>query len=1155
MKLYELKRAIKKELAGYGIRDEDQTVLSGLFEHAFNFSLNFLLSEPQHEIDEDSEGCRILAEDMEKLSRGMPLQYVTGKAWFCGHRFYVNSDVLIPRMETELLVAHAADYVQRFIEVSGRAPRILDLCSGSGAIGISLKYLFPEADVTLSDISRKALQVSMQNAAEILGDSSSLNYVCGSFLSPFTDNETDELTGEAPGSGSPGGEALPGRGRFDIILSNPPYVSTEAIKKLPASVRDYEPGIALDGGPGGILPYREIARSLRKVLSDIAFVLFEIGETQGNAVASILRAQGFSNARILKDLDKKDRFVKAVSIPADFSESDPSFALISAAMRSLSVTEPVLPDAPQSSAADAKSSADAGRSENAGAGANAYPAPQGTKTAPAQGAKPAPPQSEKPAPAHIAKPAPPLNANTAPAQVTKPGAAPGLTAASPVSLLKGIGPKITASLAACGVITVKDLLGYFPLRYEDRTRLFTVNECRQELLSKGLTRGNFLLSLKITSVKEKHTPGLPVTILQGCDVTGDAEILFFNNKFLRKMIFTGRTYLFYGTVRLKEDLYKTVSLLQPRFVPENDPLKVKSFVTVNPVYRLRGDLRQQDIKKAVAKALALPGNCFTDEPDVPAAVLNENGFPGIIDALRMIHAPSTLKDAETALRRFSFVNMLNAVLCIKALKNLRESDRLTGISFPLSDFGPLDGRLAFRLTEGQKKVIRQVTDDMADSRPMNRLIDGDVGSGKTIIALYAIYNAVRNGFQAAFMVPSTVLAEQHTRKTSALFEALGIRTALLYSSTTARERRRIEKLVSEGEIDLVIGTHSLLNESVVFRNPGLFVIDEQHRFGVAQRALLASKRGKNGAVPDVLSLSATPIPRSLALILYGDMDISILDEKPAGRQQIETYLYTSSALPRIYERVRNAAGKGSQIYMVYSKISDKDEAAFTGEGEAEDPEYVGSLQMTGNDGLQDDGGLPGSGSDTRKGAVEAFSELSSTVFKGISTGLIHGKMKDADKKSVMDSFAAGEIKILFATTVIEVGIDVPAANIIIINNAERFGLSTLHQLRGRVGRGSAKSFCLMVSDSDTERLKFLTTTDDGFKIAEKDLELRGPGEFFGTSQSGRSDILEGSALLSPGTVEKIRSVADNIFEEARQGNAEYKEYYDRITAVTGGLTL
>ena len=1093
MKLYELKREIKEKLAMNGIADDDQTILAELFEHAFNFSRSFVLSEPQYEIPEDSAGLAVIRDDLRSLSEGTPVQYVTGRAWFCGHRFTVNKNVLIPRMETELLVAHAADHIRRFITASGRAPRILDLCSGSGAIGISVKYLFPEASVTLSDISPEALEVSRQNAAEILGSCDGLSYVRGNYLAPFI---------------SAGGRPE----KFDVILSNPPYVPTDVVKKLPSSVRDHEPLLALDGGPGGIVPYVQIARDIPEVLCDVSFALFEIGETQGNSVSSIFRSAGLSNVKVLRDLDNKDRFVKAVRIPSSFSESDDSFALIEATLRSFGTTDASLPDEPF----------------NVFSGAPKAASPSVKKTMPLSG--PETHASSSPLSASVKTRSSSNSSGTGDNAIGSD---------SSVGMLPGVGPKITASLAACGIKTVEDLLRYFPIRYEDRTKPYTVAECRKELLDRGKDRGQFLLSLKITSIKEKKTPGISVTVLRGEDITDGAEIVFFNNNFIRRMIFTGRSYLFYGSVRLKEDHCRTVSLIQPRFVPEDDPVKVRQFVTVCPVYRLKGSLRQQDIRKAVSRAVALPADRYTKEPDLPGAFLSEKGLPALADALRAVHFPRSSAEAEKALFRFSYESMLDMLICVKALKHLREANRESGIAFRSQDLRPLDGRLPFVLTDGQKKVIDTVLNDMSKPGPMNRLVDGDVGSGKTIIALYAIFNAVKNGYQAALMVPSTVLAKQHMKKTTALFEGLGIRTALLYSSTTRKERRIIEKSIASGETDLVIGTHSLLNDSLKFRSPGLFVIDEQHRFGVAQRAALASKRGEYGAVPDVLSLSATPIPRSLALVLYGDMDISVLNEKPAGRQAIETYLYGSASLPKIYERVRNAAENGSQIYMVYSKISRQDDDDLKDED--------------GESGLFAAEEYPRPSAQT--GAVEAFRELSDTVFRGIGTGLIHGRMKDSEKKAVMDSFAEGEIKILFSTTVIEVGIDVPAANIMIINNAERFGLSTLHQLRGRVGRGSARSYCLMISDSDSERLDLLTTTDDGFKIAEKDLELRGPGEFFGTEQSGMSDVFHDASLLTPVILEQLQSDAENICIKAKEGDPEYLAYYERVTTGARNVTL
>ncbi|MBQ7446025.1 MAG: peptide chain release factor N(5)-glutamine methyltransferase [Clostridia bacterium] len=994
MKLKDLRRFAKRSLADAGISDADSSKLELLFEYAFNFTRNFILSEPDHEIPE-GPGLTAFRDALSSVCGGVPVQYVIGYTYFSGLKFEVSKDVLIPRLETELLVDMGADIVSGLTKKLGRPVRVLDLCSGSGAIGISVKHRCPSCDMTLSDISRAAITVSQRNAESILGSVNAVKYAVGSFLEPF----------KGPGSSE----------RFDVILSNPPYIPTEVIKTLPRDVRDHEPRLALDGGAEGTVPYDIITRDARSVLSPSGALVFEIGEEQGKTVRSMMASRGFADATVIKDLEGKDRFVK--------------------------------------------------------------------------------------------------------------GFLGGATFDTPVSEIKGVGPKTEAALKKLGITDLCGLIRFYPAGYEDRKNI-TDTGAVSAMLAPGESTFATLV-LRVNGLAERGNPAAPVLVYSCSDKKGVIDVVFFNNRYVKNIIRVGKVYYFYGRIKRSPDFFGSVSMQQPKFADASNEKQASDFLTLSPVYRTGGKLGNKEVSNAVRGALSMLdgiGDGLPGIPDMPSAVLSKYGLPAAGGLIRAIHFPKNSEEAAAAKRRVDFEELLEIALNIQALKKARESG-LRGNSFKPCDLSEFKRRLPFELTKGQLSVIDKIFGDMASPAPMNRLINGDVGSGKTVVALAAIYNAVMSGFQAALMVPSTVLAAQHMAKISEILGVLGIGSEMLYSGTGARERKRIIARIESGEPVCVIGTHSLISETVSFKKLGLVVIDEQHRFGVLQRAALIAKSGDT--VPDVLSLTATPIPRSLALVLYGDMDISVLTEKPAGRMPVETYIYPKKDRLLIYRRSLNLIKKGGRVYIVHSKIDNNE----------------------GDDVIDPS-------SDDLLGCVENFKQMSGTVFSGVGTALIHGKMSDREKQKAMEKFASGEAKVLFSTTVIEVGVDVPAATLMIIEDAERFGLSTLHQLRGRVGRGSERSFCILISDKSTDRLEIMTETNDGFKIAEKDLELRGPGDFFGTSQTGTEGDRALISAADPRLLSAVKESADYIVKTATDGSDhESVKYYDAVTEKARHITL
>ena len=619
----------------------------------------------------------------------------------------------------------------------------------------------------------------------------------------------------------------------------------------------------------------------------------------------------------------------------------------------------------------------------------------------------------------------------------------------PITVLKGIGPTKAKQFAVLGIHTLEDLICHFPRGYEDRTRLITIDKL--EVDTPACFRAMVMNTPRTSHIRK----GLDVTKVTVADHTARLNLTFFNQKYTTDRLQYGKEYIFYGT--LTGD-YMGYGMTSPSFeAPEEPPLVTRR---VLPRYPLTAGLSNASVVKAVQQALAV---CDPPAEILPPSVRQQYGILPAERAYYAIHQPQTMQEAELAKRRLIFEEFFVFSAGLSLMRAARSVK--TAAPYKNTDLTPFLGALPFTLTGAQSRAISQISQDLTRGTPMNRLVQGDVGSGKTMVAAAAAYLAILNGYQAALMAPTEILAEQHCKSLTKLLSPLGIRVSLLTGSLTPKTKKDLRAAIAAGETDLIIGTHALVTDSTEFARLGLVVADEQHRFGVAQRSALAAK----GADPHLLVMSATPIPRTLALIMYGDLDVSILDELPPGRQQIDTFLVNESYRARLNGFIRKQVQEGHQCYVVCPAVEESD-----------------GLDLT---------------------AATVWAEtLQKTVFPDLRVALLHGQMKGAEKEAVMAAFAAGDADVLVATTVIEVGVDVPNATLMVIEDADRFGLSQLHQLRGRVGRGSAKSWCILNSQTkNTEaraRLKAFCGTTDGFKIAEEDLKMRGPGDFFGARQSG-----------------------------------------------------
>ena len=615
-----------------------------------------------------------------------------------------------------------------------------------------------------------------------------------------------------------------------------------------------------------------------------------------------------------------------------------------------------------------------------------------------------------------------------------------------IRYIKGVGEARAKSLAKLGITDLRSLLSYFPRAYDDRRAYKKIA---------GLIPGENACVCAVIAGEPRLSrirKGLDLIKLRAVDETGALELTYFNQSYLKNTLHTGDAYIFFGRA---EGTPSRPQMTNPLFEREGAH---QITGRIMPIYPLTAGVSQSMLYKAVEQGLAA---CVDELPDIlPEDVRLVYQLCHTRFAYENIHFPTDDEALSAARRRLAFEELFLLALGLKLLR-----ERRTFVAG--KQCKKVDLSLSFSLTGAQRRAIGDIARDLTGQRPMNRLVQGDVGSGKTMVAAAAIYMAAKNGLQCALMAPTEILAEQHYRSLAPLLEPLGIPCALLTASTRARERRALNERLRSGELSLVIGTHALISPDVQYQNLGLVVTDEQHRFGVDQRAALSAK----GDDPHLLVMSATPIPRTLALMIYGDLDVSILNELPPGRQKIDTFAVPSSYHARIYAFLRKLVAEGRQAYIVCPMVSENDE-------------------------------LP----DERK-AVTAYAEtLQKEVFPDLRIAPIHGKMKPKEKDAVMRAFAAHEIDVLVSTTVIEVGVDVPNAALMLIENAECFGLSQLHQLRGRVGRGRHKSYCVLVSDNKGEenkqRLKVMSSTSDGFAIAEEDLKLRGPGDFFGSRQHG-----------------------------------------------------
>ena len=619
----------------------------------------------------------------------------------------------------------------------------------------------------------------------------------------------------------------------------------------------------------------------------------------------------------------------------------------------------------------------------------------------------------------------------------------------PITILKGIGPTKAKQFANLNIFTLGDLICHFPRGYEDRTQLKTIEKLEVD------TPACFKAMVMNTPRTSHIRKGLDLTKVQVADHTARLNLTFFNNKYVVEQLQYGKEYIFYGAV---SGDFIGYNMTNPVFERLDAPAVTTRRVL--PVYPLTAGLSNASVLKAVQQALML---CDPPEEILPEQVRQKFGILPAERAYRAIHEPQSMAEAEMAKKRLIFEEFFVFSAGLSLMRAARAEKKTA--PYTNLEMRPFYASLPFTLTGAQQRAVEDIRRDFGRGAPMNRLVQGDVGSGKTMVAAAAAYCASRNGRQTALMAPTEILAEQHFASLEKLFAPMGITVGLLTGSQTPKQKKNIREQIETGEVQIVVGTHALISDATKFRDLGLVIADEQHRFGVAQRSKLSSK----GEDPHLLVMSATPIPRTLALLMYGDLEVSILDELPPGREAVDTFLVTESYRPRINAFIRKQVAEGHQCFVVCPAVEENEELGM-------------------------------------KAATVWAETLQHTVFPDLRIALLHGQMKGAEKEAAMASFARGEADVMVATTVIEVGVDVPNATLMVIEDADRFGLSQLHQLRGRVGRGKSKSYCILTSrNRNTEtlqRLKALCKTTDGFKIAEEDLKLRGPGDFFGSRQSG-----------------------------------------------------
>ena len=668
-----------------------------------------------------------------------------------------------------------------------------------------------------------------------------------------------------------------------------------------------------------------------------------------------------------------------------------------------------------------------------------------------------------------------------------------------VRYLKGIGEKKALSLNRLGVFSLCDLISFFPRRYEDRSvfKPIMLAENGESVCIRALVADTPRLS--------RIRRGLDIVRLRAVDDSGSVDISYFSQSYVKDSLVRGESYVFYGKMEINGHQR---SMTNPVFEREDSDRGVTGRIV--PVYRLAEGLNQRTVSQAVRQSLDI---CSGALPDVlPEEVRVRCSLAQAGYAYENIHFPADFGALELARRRLIFEELFVLACALGRMRG--ERTRCGGIRLRAYDTEEFFSSLPFSPTGAQRRAVGEALRDMSSGAVMNRLVQGDVGSGKTLVAAALLWQVWKNGYTGAFMAPTEILAEQHLLTFRSLLAPLGLRVEKLTGSTGTKEKLELKEALKNGEIDLIVGTHALLSADVEYARLALVVTDEQHRFGVSQRSALIGK----GADPHVLVMSATPIPRTLALIIYGDLDVSVIDELPPGRQRVDTFAVDESYRARLNGFIRRLTGEGRQVFVVCPMVEESD-----------------TLPVP------------------LKSAEEHAQELQ-RQFPELRVACVHGRMKARDKERVMAQFAAGETDILVSTTVIEVGVDVPNAALMIVENAERFGLSQLHQLRGRVGRGQHKSWCILVSDSDNEetraRLDIMTKTNDGFRISEEDLRLRGPGDFFGSRQHGLPEMHVADLGADVNVLRRAQEEAQLVLAadpalEAPQ-NAALREKIDRL---------
>lgn len=658
-----------------------------------------------------------------------------------------------------------------------------------------------------------------------------------------------------------------------------------------------------------------------------------------------------------------------------------------------------------------------------------------------------------------------------------------------IQYVKGIGPKKAEKLNKLGIYTIKDLLYYFPRQFEDRSIIKKIAQLEDE--------EKVTVKALITNI-ESYTPkkGMTITRIDVKDDTGFAKLTFFNKEYIKNTFRVGDSILAFGKVK-KNGRFVELNSCELEYLSAS-PKNIGKLV---PVYPLSYGVTNKDIMNTVRMVFE---NKDIKIPEyMPEYLLKKYRLCGIEYAIKNIHFPKDKESLKIALYRLIFEELLLLQLGLFMYKGGSSDEK--GILFKRNQrLDEVLKSLPFSLTRAQNRALNEIIDDMCSEKVMNRLVQGDVGSGKTVVALLALAECVFNGYQGALMAPTEILAQQHYESFTETFEDIGINVELLTGSVTKKQKEGILQRARDGEIDILIGTHALIEDNVEFKNVGLVITDEQHRFGVRQRGKLSSK----GESPDILVMTATPIPRTLALILYGDLDISIIDELPPGRQPIETIAVEKKKRDKVYNSlVRREVDKGRQVYIVCPLVEESE-----------------TLDIT--------------------SATETAEEIKRDFFLDLRVGLLHGKMKPSEKDAIMTAFKNHELDILVSTTVIEVGVNVPNSTLMIIENAERFGLAQLHQLRGRVGRGKHQSYCVLIYGSNSEvcrkRMSIMEETNDGFKISEKDLEIRGPGEFFGTMQHGVPELKVANLFKHMKILKTVQQEARIIIGE--DPTLDFKEY-------------